>query len=279
MDFDHWLTHISKKANTAQVAATGVVLLFTMQAAYHVMQTRAAELDAGLQSLIQARDQSALAASHFRGLAELKTQDLNNFKRGMANLAQSNKTLFEAGLSLHEEKRLLEKQWEIMTTYLSVDPALQRIFLMRGDQPLESYLIHYVPIKALGGVPTTVPNVVRIISKERFANPERGISEMVNGKLQWEPPQVGTSVRSNALGEYVLFTNSKLILHGPPVNPVDHEAFPHLCLGLSLEAARNLYQHSFIGTKILLTSVKEEMVRQNAPFEVNIASATPKEAP
>jgi hypothetical protein len=65
---------------------------------------------------------------------------------------------------------------------------------------------------------------------------------------------VGTSVRSNALGEYVLFTNSKLVLHGPPRNAADHEAFPHLCLGLSLDAARNLYRHSFIGTKILTAS-------------------------
>ena len=175
---------------------------------------------------------------------------------------------------LQEERRLLEKQLEIMTTYLVVNPSLQRVFLMRDGQVLQSYLISYIPLRSFPSAesllasttspiaaplkpetPIHLPNVVRIVSKERFAHPERGKSEEVNGHLQYTPPQVGTSVRSNALGEFVMFTNSKLIIHGPPLNTEDHEKFPHICLGLDLEAARKLYRGSFIGTKVILDSV------------------------
>jgi hypothetical protein len=159
---------------------------------------------------------------------------------------------------LQEERRLLEKQLEIITTTLLINPALQRIFLLRADQPLQSYLLSYIPLRAFGGAPESLPSTVRIISKERFAHPERGKSEEINGTLQWTPPQVGTSVRSNALGEFVMFTNSPLIIHGPPLNEEDHEKFPHICLGLDREAARKLYRASFIGTHIALSHVSIE---------------------
>jgi hypothetical protein len=206
---------------------------------------------------------------HMQAMRDLKSRDVARFKNGFSDLARSRKTLFEAGLSLQEERRLLEKQLEIMTTYLTMEPALGRIFLMRGEQPLESYLINYLPPRTfpdpmalvtsatgqLISVPTApppLPAVVRIVSKERYAHPERGQSEQINGALQYNPPQVGTSVRSNALGQYVMFTNSKVVLHGPPLNEEDHQKFPHVCLGLDLEAARKLYRGSYIGTKILL---------------------------
>ena len=273
MDPDRVLTRLSKKVHPATLGAVGLALLAAGYGLHHLLQTRLQTLQAIDRQLSQVNASSDVAANHYQSLADLKSQDTNKFKESLSGIAQSKKTLFEAGLSSQEERRLLEKQWEIMTTYMTVQIPLQRIFLMRGDQPLESYLINYVPLKAFGGAPATVPRIVRIVSKERFANPERGKSEMVNGKLQWEPPQVGTSVRSNALGEYVLFTNSRLILHGPPKNEADHEAYPHLCLGLSLEAARNLYQHSFIGTKILLTNVREELERQ-ASFNVQVDTST-----
>ena len=89
---------------------------------------------------------------------------------------------------------------------------------------------------------------------------------MVNGQLQWTPPQVGTSVRARALGEFVMFTNSKLILHGPPISEEDHARFPHICLGLDRETARKLYHSSFIGTRIQLShSVIERDLNPNAP--------------
>jgi len=186
----------------------------------------------------------------------IKHSDTDQFKMGFSGTAKSQKDLFESGLSLQEERRLLDKQLEIMTTTLSINPTLQRVFLLREGQPLQSYLIHYFPLRAFAGVTPALPNAVRIISKERFAHPERGKAELVNGQLQWTPPQVGTSVRARALGEHVMFTNSKLILHGPPISEEDHARFPHICLGLDEETATKLYRSSFIGTRIQLTQIQ-----------------------
>ena len=91
-----------------------------------------------------------------------------------------------------------------------------------------------------------------ISSKERFASTERPRTEQVGGQLQWEPPQVGTSLRANALGEFVVFTKEGLVIHGPPLKTVEHEAFPHVCLSLPAPTARRLYSQSFIGTKIVI---------------------------
>jgi len=158
---------------------------------------------------------------------------------------------------LQEEKRLLEKQWEIMITYLMVDGVSQRIKLMRGTQVIESYDIIFGIPQVFGDELKPSPNVVRMTSKERFAHPERGKSEKIGDQLVWNPPQVGTSVRSNSLGEYVMFTNSDLILHGPPLKKEDHQAFPHTCLGLPLSTAKTLYQKTFIGTKISISGEGE----------------------
>jgi hypothetical protein len=208
-------------------------------------------------------------------LDTLKRTDVEQLKAGLGGHAMSEKSLFESGLSLQEERRLLEKQLDIMTTYLMVDPSLLRVFLMRDVQPLQSYLIAYLPLRAFGAAPAFLPHVVRIVSKERFAHPERGRSEDVNGSLQWVPPQVGTSVRSNALGEFVMFTNSALILHGPPLRPEDHERFPHICLGLDQEAARRLYRGSYIGTKIVLRHVSIEKAQITAPLPAHAPTQSP----
>jgi len=280
VNFEIWMLRLGRRPHPGVLGTVGVVLLLLGIQAHRSIQGRTRLLQQDLNTLTRAQYQSASAMEHYESLADLKTQDVQSFRDGLLGMAKSKKSLYEAGLSTQEERRLLEKQWDILITYMTIQIPLQRIFLMRGDQPLESYLMNYVPLKVFGGLPATVPRIARIVSKERFAHPERGKSEMVNGKLQWEPPQVGTSVRSNALGEYVIFTNSRLILHGPPKNEVDHEAFPHLCIGLSLEAARNLYQHSYIGTKIVLTNIREELDRQ-ASFAVSVDTknaAPPPEA-
>lgn len=139
-----------------------------------------------------------------------------------------------------------------MSTYLLVDEGDKKIHLMRGEQSLESYPIEYVPPQSFGEGAKAPATVSTIISKERFAHPERGKSEQVDGQLQWEPPQVGSSVRANALGEFVMFTRGSLILHGPPKKAEEHKAFAHYCLGLSLAVARRLYNSCYIGTKIVI---------------------------
>jgi len=125
---------------------------------------------------------------------------------------------------------------------------------MRGEEAVEGYPLYFgIPQIFGGGDVKRLPNVVKITSKERFAHPERGKVDKENGALVWTPPQVGTSIRSNALGEYVMFTDSGLVLHGPPLKKEEHEKFPHVCLGLPLSTAKALYRKSYIGTKILLS--------------------------
>ncbi len=275
MDLELWFTRLSDKVTPLTVGVVGVLLLGAGYGLLHLLQEQALPAGQTLQQLASIVEQSDYAVNHFQTLADLKANDTDAFKAGVSTIAQSNKALFETGLSLHEEKRLLDKQLEVMTTYLTLDTALQRIFLMRGDQVMESYFIGYVPLKAFAGAPTTFPRVVRITSKERFAHPERGKAEMVDGNLQWEPPQVGNSVRSKALGEYVIFTNSKLMIHGPPKNPIDHESFPHVCLGVSLTAARNLYLHSFIGTKLILPVQKDMVMAVELPLSSSTSPSMP----
>jgi len=207
-------------------------------------------------------------------LKSLKQQDVSRFKQGLSGLVQSKRSLYEAGLSLQEEKRLLEKQWEIMTTYLVLDQQSERVLLMEGDQVQKSLPVTYFPPRAFGNLNRAWPAITRIISKERFAHPERGKAEIVDGKLQWNPPQVGSSVRSNALGEFVMFTQSGLILHGPPKKEEEHQAFPHICLGLSLSQARELYRKSFIGTKIVTESVKPVEISTSTVFILRASSET-----
>ena len=113
----------------------------------------------------------------------------------------------------------------------------------------------YPAVTAFGGEKGHMPSPARIVSKERFAHPERAKLEESGGSLEWSPPQVGTSVRANALGEHVMFTSGPLILHGPPRKKAEHDSFPHLCLGLSARAAQKLYAQSFIGTKIAYKAV------------------------
>jgi len=240
--------------------ALGVLLIIGTAGIKNWILRKTAEYRTDLNKLEKYREQVLIAQNNVLSLKDLKEQDVVRFRAGLSGTVQSKRALYEAGLSAQEEKRLLEKQLEIMTTYLMVDQETRRISLMRGEQVLKSYPLADVPPRAFGGYNKPFPNILRIISKERFAHPERGRSEMVDGKLQWNPPQVGTSTRSNALGEYVMFTQSGLILHGPPHNAQEHAAFPHLCFELPLAAARDLYRNSFIGTKILLAIAKTEMV-------------------
>jgi len=275
--------NLFKSVHPALILLIGLAILWGLWSLQQWLQRLTDRQALFISGLDKQVEQLTMTHDHYLSLENLKAADVARFKAGFSNTARSNKSLFESGLSLQEERRLLDKQLEIMTTYLVVNPALQRVFIMRGDQPLQSYLIDYIPLRSFptltsspadvsGGSSTLtsldsglqsagmtaklkLPSVVRIVSKERFAHPERGKSEVVNGQLQYTPPQVDTSVRSNALGEYVMYTNNRLIIHGPPLNTDDHEKFSHICLGLDLDAARKLYNSSFIGTKIYLTNV------------------------
>ncbi|MFI5350742.1 MAG: hypothetical protein ACHQ2Z_14440 [Elusimicrobiota bacterium] len=190
--------------------------------------------------------------SERQALRDLVSRDLKTARKSATSLSASRRALFEGGLALSEEKRLLEKQWEIMTTYLLVDAAGDRVQVMRGEQAFETWPMKGALPHAAGGEKKALPKIATIVSKERYAHAERGKSEVTGGRLDWEPPQVGTSARARALGEHVLFTREGLIIHGPPLDKAEHEAYPHLCLSLPAATAARLYERSFIGTRVML---------------------------
>ena len=207
-------------------------------------------------ALSVAREDLELDLAERQALSDLVSRDFARAKISAATLSRSRKALFEGGLALSEEKRLLEKQLEIMSLWIRLDEEADKIHLMRGDQIAQSLLLDGARPRAVGGETRPLPKSATILTKERFASTERPKSEQVGGQLQWEPPQVGTSVRASALGEFVLFTREGLVLHGPPLKSAEHEAFPHLCLSLPRAVAARLYTQSFVGTKILLAGPK-----------------------
>jgi hypothetical protein len=207
-------------------------------------------------ALSVAREDLGLDLAELQALSELVSRDFARAKVSAATLTRSRKALFEGGLALSEEKRLLEKQLEIMSLWIRIEEESDRIHLMRGDQIAESLLLAGARPRVVGAEARPLPRSATILTKERFASTERPKSEQVGGMLQWEPPQVGTSVRASALGEFVLFTREGLVIHGPPLKAAEHEAFPHLCLALPRAAAARLYSQSFVGTKILLAGPK-----------------------
>lgn len=250
---ERWLQKLSRQVKPLHLAVAGVAVLVAMQAASSILAVRARAQEAVARALAPAADDAAVALEDAQGQRSQRFKQLAAYKRGLPKLAEDRRQIYEDGLALQEEKRLLEKQLEIMTTYLSVDPVAHTISLMRGDQALETYKIG---IDAPVGFGQAQPegSVDAIVSKERFAHVERPKSEQVDGQLDWQPPQVGTSVRANALGEYVLFTHGSLIIHGPPRKRGEHGAYPHVCLELSLPVARRLYAETYIGTKIVIKS-------------------------
>lgn len=252
MTLDSFARLLSRRAHPAGLLAAGLAVLLAMELSRTRLRDRAYEARAELAALGEILEEARQAAGENQSLRDLKGRDLAVFKAGLPRLAQSRRTVYEGGIQLQEEMRMLQKQWEIMSTYLLVDEDRRQVHLMRGEQSLESYPVDYAPPKAFGAESRPLPDAAAIASKERFAHPERGTSEQVDGELRWEPPQVGSSQRSNALGEYVMFTRGPLILHGPPRKSEEHAAFKHACLGLGLPVARRLYTQSYLGTRVLL---------------------------
>jgi hypothetical protein len=226
------------------------LVLVGMDQARLRLEHAAAEAESRYAWLEQLTADDAYAIDQIRALRDDRARDLSAVKAGLAKLTQNRQSKLETGIRLQEEKRLLEKQIEILTTYLLIDVDAEKVNVMNGGQALVSY-----PIKA--DPDDELPHVMRIISKERYAHPEPGKYEEKDGKLQWEPPQAGTSVRANALGQYVLFTDGPLIIHGPPKKKEEHDKYEHVCLHLDLAVAKRLYEKSFIGSKILVKKSKK----------------------
>ena len=88
---------IEKLSDKAHPALCGVIGLAVLAGAYGMirsLQNRTALFQMDLLQLLATQEQSTLTMNHYLTLADLKAQDVAQFKEGMANLAQSNKALF-----------------------------------------------------------------------------------------------------------------------------------------------------------------------------------------
>lgn len=250
------LRALDRRVGALGLAVAGGAVLASLWLMGRWVSARAAIAADERTAISVAREDLDLDLSERQALSDLVARDFARAKASAATLSRSRKALFEGGLALSEEKRLLEKQLEIMSLWIKVEEEADKIHLARGDQTAESLNLGGARPRVVGAESRPLPRSATILTKERFASTERPKSDQVGGQLQWEPPQVGTSVRASALGEFVLFTKEGLVLHGPPLKAAEHEAFPHLCLSLPLATARRLYTQSFVGTKLLLAGPK-----------------------
>ncbi len=246
------LRALDRRVGAVGLAAAGGALLAGLWLMGRWVSHSAAIAAGERTALSVAREDLDLDLAERQALSDLVSRDFARAKASAATLSRSRKALFEGGLALSEEKRLLEKQLEIMSLWVRLDEEADKLHLVRGDQVAESLGLDGARPRRVGDETRSLPRAATIVTKERFASTERPKSEQVGGQLQWEPPQVGTSMRASALGEFVLFTKEGLVIHGPPLKELEHDAFPHLCLSLPRAVAARLYAQSFVGTKILL---------------------------
>lgn len=204
----------------------------------------------------EARLNAALEMSE--QLNALKRRDVENTKAAMIGLARRQKLYYEGGLALSEERRQLEKQAELLATHLEIDPA-GVIKVMKGGQTAKEYSVG--ELSCWEGSPTggtlKAPKTAVVTSKEFHAHPERGRVELQNGQLLWTPPQTGSVERTAALGQYVIFTNTPLIIHLPSKDRQAHEAYRHCCIPLAATSARKLYGSVFIGARLSMESPRK----------------------
>jgi|GEM_PF-1532429 len=217
-----------------------------------------------MRALEESRRKAADYAAELRSVRQVKAGRSAETKAAMSDMVKAKRTLYETGLALQEEKRLLEKQLEIMTTYLEVDQETSKINLSRGDQVIKDFPFAYSPLLSVGKENIPFSSLCRITAKERFAAPERGKTEKTEAGLQWSPPESGETARDKALGEFVVFTDSPLVFHAPVADAALHNAYPHLCAGLTLYSAKALYDKVFIGNKVLIKAVPARTATEDA---------------
>jgi hypothetical protein len=251
-DYENRLRALDRRVGALALASVGATVLGGQWLLGRWVSAHATLAADERAALSVAREDQELDLAERQALSELASRDVARAKVSAATLSASRKALFEGGLALSEEPRLLEKQLEIINLWIRLDEEQDKIHLVRGDQIAESLELSGARPRVVGGETRPLPRAATIATKERFASTERPKSDQVGGQLQWEPPQVGTSMRANALGEYVLFTKEGLVIHGPPLKEAEHEAFAHLCLSLPLPVARRVYVQSFVGTKLRL---------------------------
>ena len=138
---DAWLRRLDRRVSVLSLIAVGGLLLAGAWMAESWLKAGIALAAGELEAASVAREDLETELSERSALRDLVSRDLARAKVSAASLSRSRRVLFEGGLALSEERRLLEKQWEIMTTYLLVEPSLDRVQIMRGEQALESAVL------------------------------------------------------------------------------------------------------------------------------------------
>jgi hypothetical protein len=259
-----FIEKMHENAGAGQLLILGGGVLALLLAINATITRQRSELERNIAILDEAGRQSSAYVEELRAVKDLKAKTSESIKGSLTDMVKTKKNVYETGLALQEEKRLLEKQLEIMTTYLEVEEAAGKINLLRGEQTLKSFSFSS-PLRAMGGAKSAAPGLCRIISKERYAYTERGKTEKASDGLKWDPPQTGETSRGSALGEFVIFTDGPLVLHAPVAEASLHDAYPHLCAGLTLYSAKKLYESVFIGNKLLIQTIPSAAIGKSKP--------------
>ncbi|MBI4051863.1 MAG: hypothetical protein HY400_05095 [Elusimicrobia bacterium] len=233
----------------------GLGLFSLLTFGHSLLQKHRLELEKELRRTLFTLEETDMALQTAEYINRLKERDIQKIKTALVTQAKTQKKFHEEKFILTEEKRQLEKQWDLLITYLMLEatesqPEANKLHIMKGDQATKSFRV--APLVCWGDPALKIPKLSTVTSKERFAHPERGRVEFKDGQLHWIPPQIGPALRSLALGENVIFTNGPLILHGPAKDSQQHEAYPHCCLPMTAATATQVYGTVYIGTRILI---------------------------
>ncbi|MBI4056073.1 MAG: L,D-transpeptidase [Elusimicrobia bacterium] len=243
--------HLSQRSVSIPEALLLVALLWgALFFEYSQLQKHLQELEKNLSNTNHILEETATAVETAEVINSMKTKDIQKIKSVLVSQTKTQKKFYEENLILADEKRQLEKQWDILITYLMLDAETGKLKLMKGDQAAKNYKVE--PVQCWGNYILENNKPITVTSKERFAHPERGRVEIQEGQLNWIPPQVGPASRNLALGEHVLFTNTSLILHAPAKDKQQHEAYPHCCIPMRSGTAKQVYDAVYVGSRILV---------------------------
>ena len=111
MATNQWFHRANRPVKNISVLAAAVVILGVADLARRWVQSAAQKQSlrwASVEKTVQAQQESL---ESLESIVDLKTRDVERLKLAIQGDAQSRKLLYEEGLTLQEEKRLLEKQF------------------------------------------------------------------------------------------------------------------------------------------------------------------------
>ena len=112
---------LQKKIPRVYVLALGAGIAALLWFSDSKIAARLQIIQSDVKRMEDAMKASGAALEELRALKELKLEDAARYRKELKGLAKSSKAVYDTGVSLQEEKRLLEKQLEIMTTYLEIN--------------------------------------------------------------------------------------------------------------------------------------------------------------